>query len=296
MHGEDEAERDDEPELPAAAAPQRGPPQRHEHERREERPQEHRAACADLVEKAALRQRGAELHRGDRPSRTRNRGRHPGIMPTWPSLQKPATLPARKRSYEELEQIFSDIDAPFALVDLDALWSNSRRDARARRGHADPRGEQVGALPGTARARSSSATRLPRPDDIHPAGDAVAARAGLRRPPARVPDRRPRCIGRTGPPRHRAPADRDGRLGRAPRPDRGGDRRGRARRARVHRRRHELVAVRRAAQDRRQALARPNARGGTGARGADRPPPEPRARGAHGLRGAHRRGRRPAPR
>ena len=33
---------------------------------------------------------------------------------------------ARERSYEELESIFSGIDAPFALVDLDAMWSNAR--------------------------------------------------------------------------------------------------------------------------------------------------------------------------
>jgi len=31
---------------------------------------------------------------------------------------------ARERSYEELESIFAGIDAPYALVDLDAMWSN----------------------------------------------------------------------------------------------------------------------------------------------------------------------------
>jgi D-serine deaminase-like pyridoxal phosphate-dependent protein len=36
----------------------------------------------------------------------------------------PAT--ARERSYEELEEIFAGITAPFALVDLDAMWSNAR--------------------------------------------------------------------------------------------------------------------------------------------------------------------------
>jgi D-serine deaminase-like pyridoxal phosphate-dependent protein len=35
--------------------------------------------------------------------------------------------------YEELERIFADVDAPFALVDLDAMWSNAREMlARAR--------------------------------------------------------------------------------------------------------------------------------------------------------------------
>jgi D-serine deaminase-like pyridoxal phosphate-dependent protein len=33
---------------------------------------------------------------------------------------------ARERTYEELETIFSGVDAPFALVDLDAMWSNAR--------------------------------------------------------------------------------------------------------------------------------------------------------------------------
>jgi D-serine deaminase-like pyridoxal phosphate-dependent protein len=40
---------------------------------------------------------------------------------------------ARPRSYEELERIFEDVDAPFALVDLDAMWSNAAEMlARAR--------------------------------------------------------------------------------------------------------------------------------------------------------------------
>jgi D-serine deaminase-like pyridoxal phosphate-dependent protein len=34
--------------------------------------------------------------------------------------------PARARSYEELERIFAGVDAPFAFVDLDAMWSNAR--------------------------------------------------------------------------------------------------------------------------------------------------------------------------
>jgi D-serine deaminase-like pyridoxal phosphate-dependent protein len=34
--------------------------------------------------------------------------------------------PVSERAYEELERIFAGIDAPFALVDLDAMWSNAR--------------------------------------------------------------------------------------------------------------------------------------------------------------------------
>jgi D-serine deaminase-like pyridoxal phosphate-dependent protein len=33
---------------------------------------------------------------------------------------------ARERSHEELERIFAGVDAPLALVDLDALWANAR--------------------------------------------------------------------------------------------------------------------------------------------------------------------------
>jgi D-serine deaminase-like pyridoxal phosphate-dependent protein len=33
---------------------------------------------------------------------------------------------SRERSYEDLERIFAGVDAPFALVDLDAMWSNAR--------------------------------------------------------------------------------------------------------------------------------------------------------------------------
>jgi len=32
---------------------------------------------------------------------------------------------ARERTHEELERIFADMDAPFAFVDLDAMWSNA---------------------------------------------------------------------------------------------------------------------------------------------------------------------------
>ncbi|HYP47897.1 MAG TPA: alanine racemase, partial [Thermoleophilaceae bacterium] len=33
---------------------------------------------------------------------------------------------ARPRSFEELESIFAGLEAPFAFVDLDAMWSNGR--------------------------------------------------------------------------------------------------------------------------------------------------------------------------
>jgi D-serine deaminase-like pyridoxal phosphate-dependent protein len=40
---------------------------------------------------------------------------------------------AGERRYEELESIFAEVDAPFAFVDLDAMWSNAREMlARAR--------------------------------------------------------------------------------------------------------------------------------------------------------------------
>ncbi len=38
----------------------------------------------------------------------------------------PPLAAARERTYEEMESIFAGIDAPFALVDLNAMWSNGR--------------------------------------------------------------------------------------------------------------------------------------------------------------------------
>ena len=39
----------------------------------------------------------------------------------------PPAAPARERTHEELEAIFSRLDAPFAFVDLDAMWANGRQ-------------------------------------------------------------------------------------------------------------------------------------------------------------------------
>jgi D-serine deaminase-like pyridoxal phosphate-dependent protein len=43
---------------------------------------------------------------------------------------------ARERTYEELERIFAGVDAPFAFVDLDAMWSNA--DEMIRRAQGTP--------------------------------------------------------------------------------------------------------------------------------------------------------------
>ena len=41
---------------------------------------------------------------------------------------------AHERTYEELERIFAGVDAPFAFVDLDAMWSNADEMLRRARG------------------------------------------------------------------------------------------------------------------------------------------------------------------
>ena len=64
---------------------------------------------------------------------------------------------ARERSYEELERIFAGVDAPFALVDLDALWSN----ARGLLGRA--RGTPIRVASKSVRCRSLLATLLETP-------------------------------------------------------------------------------------------------------------------------------------
>ena len=53
----------------------------------------------------------------------RHRGDNAHVAVT--ELTTPAA-PARERTYEELEAIFARVDAPFALVDLDAMWANGR--------------------------------------------------------------------------------------------------------------------------------------------------------------------------
>ena len=42
------------------------------------------------------------------------------------AVTEAAPAAARERSYEELERIFAGTTAPFAFVDLDAMWSNAR--------------------------------------------------------------------------------------------------------------------------------------------------------------------------
>src|SRR6185295_14754933 len=55
-------------------------------------------------------------------------GRRPGIIDSVSAIgvSAPPAASARERSYEELERIFAGVDAPFAFVDLDAMWSNAR--------------------------------------------------------------------------------------------------------------------------------------------------------------------------
>ena len=66
------------------------------------------------------------------------------------------------------------IEAPFALVDLDAMWANGGRHAPAGRGQADPGRVQVGPLPAAAGAHPRARPWLPGPADLHAARDAVA--------------------------------------------------------------------------------------------------------------------------
>jgi D-serine deaminase-like pyridoxal phosphate-dependent protein len=64
---------------------------------------------------------------------------------------------ARERTYEELESIFAGIDAPYALVDLDAMWSNGR-ELLARAG-----GTPIRVASKSVRCRSLLAEMLNRP-------------------------------------------------------------------------------------------------------------------------------------
>jgi D-serine deaminase-like pyridoxal phosphate-dependent protein len=70
---------------------------------------------------------------------------------------------ARERTYEELESICAGIDAPFALVDLDAMWSNGAEMlARAQ-------GTPIRVASKSVRCRSLLAAMLERAGPKHPA-------------------------------------------------------------------------------------------------------------------------------
>jgi D-serine deaminase-like pyridoxal phosphate-dependent protein len=70
---------------------------------------------------------------------------------------------ARERSYEEVEAICSGLDAPFALVDLDAMWSN----AREMLGRAQ--GTPIRVASKSVRCRALLASILERDGREHPA-------------------------------------------------------------------------------------------------------------------------------
>src|SRR3954462_12093573 len=94
---------------------------------------------------------------------------------------------ASARSWESYEALFEGVGAPFAFVDLDALWANAaemlgrgRGGPRAGAGarQADPGGEQVGPLPAAARGHPG-ARRVPGADDLHPGGGPLVAGGGI---------------------------------------------------------------------------------------------------------------------
>ena len=257
------------------------PPDQRQHDRREQHAQEDGAAGADLVEER-LRERRAELHRRTAP-RPARAGRDAIRGDTRPDMAGHATradnppvaattsFGARpERSYEELESIFAGVDAPFALVDLDAMWSNAREMlARARARRSAWRASRCAAAPLLRRdARARPGFRglmtftLPESLWLHGHGfdDLLLAYPTADRGGA----------GRAGAARDGAPADPDGGLGRAPRLHRGGRGRGRPADPGLHRARHGLVAARRAGEGGREALARAHPGAGAGARARDR--------------------------
>jgi D-serine deaminase-like pyridoxal phosphate-dependent protein len=78
-------------------------------------------------------------------------------MPCVTATRAAPPVAARERAYEELESIFAGIDAPFALVDLDAMWSNGREMlARAQ-------GTPIRVASKSVRCRALLASMLERP-------------------------------------------------------------------------------------------------------------------------------------
>ncbi|MGH2845751.1 MAG: alanine racemase [Thermoleophilaceae bacterium] len=84
----------------------------------------------------------------------------------------PPQAGARERSYEELESIFAGVEAPFALVDLDAMWSNGAEMlARAR-------GTPIRVASKSVRCRELLSAVLERDDDPRALGRAERLRPG----------------------------------------------------------------------------------------------------------------------
>ena len=63
--------------------------------------------------------------------------------------------------YERYERALAGIEAPFAFVDLDAMWANGDDMLRRAARQADPGRQQVGALPAAAGAHPRARPRLP---------------------------------------------------------------------------------------------------------------------------------------
>ena len=272
------------------------------------------APPAPTSSKSDLREGGAELDGGHSPHHQHGRrnafrgelrvgtaghATHGAIIRPVAATEvvRPRVPAARERSYEELEQIFAGVDAPFALVDLDAMWSNAREMlARAA-------GTPIRVASKSVRCRSLLAAMLGRDpgfrglmtftlpeslwlhghgfDDLllayptaHRGALAELARLETERPPIVMVD----SVEQLDYIEAAAGARRAADPG-------------------LPRVRHELVAARRADQGGRQALADPHARNRRRrwrARSWRAPRFELAAR--DGLRGAHRRGRRPAAR
>ncbi len=70
--------------------------------------------------------------------------------------------PGLDQSHARYEAIFAEVEAPFAFVDLDAMGSNAAAMLERAGRQADPRGEQVAALPSAAGTRPGQRRALRR--------------------------------------------------------------------------------------------------------------------------------------
>ena len=147
-------------------------------------------------------------------------------------------------SHADYERIFAEVEAPFAFVDLDAMWDNAARDAGTGRREADPGREQVRPLPRPAGAdpgrdeRFRGLMTFTLPETLwladHGFEDLLLAYPTTDR--GALEELALRSVANP-----EQAADRDGRLPRPPRPDRVGAGRGRGADPRLHRARRELV-------------------------------------------------------
>ncbi len=109
-----------------------------------------------------------------------------------------AAVPAPEQTHSRYERVFSEVEAPFAFVDLDAMWANASDMARRAGGKPIRLATKSVRCRALLRADPRPRRGLRRTAHLHPARDALARLGGIRGPAARLSHGRPRRARRAG--------------------------------------------------------------------------------------------------